>query len=83
MKENTAQSKIIYCESKPIRIAGTDWLYEHIGRISVGRKIASNLFDIIAYSDDRSDSKVLRGYARKQGAFYIRSVDNRGVTSID
>ena len=74
---------IVYCNNKPIRTEGSDWLNKYIGRIAVGRKIAGNLFDIIAYSDNLSDSGVLRGYARKQGAIYIRSVDNRGVTSID
>ena len=74
---------IIYCNNNPIRTEGTAWLNSYIGRISVGKKIAANLFDILAYSDDLADSRELRGYAKKNDALYIRSVDNRGVTSID
>lgn len=74
---------IVYCEDNPIRTEGSAWLNKYIGRIAVGIEIARNLFDIIAYSDNSSDSRALRGYARKNGAVYIKSVDNRGVTSID
>lgn len=74
---------IVYCSDSPIRTEGTAWLNTHIGRIAVGRKVSANLFDILAYSDDLTDSKTLRSYAKKNDALYIRSVDNRGVTSID
>ena len=74
---------ITYCIDNPIRTEGTVWLNSYIGRVSVGRKIAANLFDIIAYSDNLADSNELRGYAKQNDALYIRSVDNRGVTSID
>ena len=74
---------IIYCSDNPIRTEGTVWLNSHVGRVAVGKKVAQNLFDILAYSDDISDSRALRGYAKANNALYIRSVDNRGVTSID
>ena len=74
---------IVYCSDHPIRTEGSVWLNSYIGRIAVGRKVAANLFDILAYSDDIADSKALRAYAKKNNSLYIRSVDNRGVTSID
>ena len=74
---------IVYCVNNPIRTEGSAWLNKYIGRIAVGREIAMNIFDIIAYSDNASDSGILRGYARKNGAVYLKSVDNSGVTSID
>lgn len=74
---------IVYCVNNPIRTEGLAWLNRYVGRIAVGRKIERNLFDIIAYSDNASDSRTLRGYARKNNAVYLKSVDNRGVTSID
>ena len=74
---------IVYCNNNPIRTEGAAWLNSYIGRIAVGREIAKNLFDIIAYSDNSADSRTLRGYARKNGAVYLKSVDNSGVTSID
>ncbi len=73
---------IVYCVNNPIRTEGSVWLNKYIGRIAVGREIARNIFDIIAYSDNASDSKALRGYARKNDAVYLKSVDNSGVTSI-
>ena len=74
---------IVLCHDDPIWTEGTTWLNSYVGRIAVGKKVAANLFDILAYSDDPTDSKELRGYAKKNNALYIRSVDNRGVTSID
>ena len=74
---------IVYCDNAPIRTEGSIWLNKYIGRIAVGREIDRNLFDIIAYSDNSSDSRTLRGYARENGAVYLKSVDNSGVTSID
>lgn len=74
---------IVYCDDTPIRTKGSAWLNLYVGRVAVGRKVDENLFDILAYSDDPADSKTLRGYAKQNNALYIRSVDNRGVTSID
>ena len=81
--DRMSERGIVYCNDNPIRTEGSVWLNTYIGRIAVGRKVAANLFDILAYSDDITDSKILRGYAKKNNAFYIRSVDNRGVTPID
>ena len=83
MRDQIYGQGIVYCDDNPIRVEGSVWLNTHIGRVAVGRKVAANLFDILAYSDDVKDSKTLRGYAKQNNAFYIRSVDNRGVTSID
>lgn len=39
--------------------------------------------EILAYSDDASNSAVLRKLAKEKNALYIRSLDNGGVTAID
>ncbi|MBR5337637.1 MAG: hypothetical protein IK152_06610 [Lachnospiraceae bacterium] len=74
---------IVYCNDNPIRTDGIEWLNSHIGRIAVGKRISPNTIDILAYSDNLTDSKALRKYAKINDALYIRSVDNRGVTSVD
>ena len=74
---------IIYCNDNPIQTEGAEWLNTYLGRIAVGRKIGSSLFEILAYSDNSSDSGTLRTYARNNHAIYMRSVDNAGVTAID
>ena len=83
MRDQISGQGIIYCGDNPIRVEGSVWLNTYVGRVAVGRKVAANLFDILAYSDDVTDSKTLRGYAKQNNAFYIRSVDNRGMISID
>ena len=81
MYENMITKSIIYCE-KPIFTSLTQWLNDHIGRISVGRKKDNN-YEILAYSDKSEDSRELRRFARSQNASYITSMETEGVTAID
>ncbi|MCR5097478.1 MAG: hypothetical protein K6B14_00860 [Lachnospiraceae bacterium] len=81
MYSRSIKSTITYCE-KPIMTTLAEWLNAHIGRISVGRKNKDG-YEILAYSDENSDSKELRQYAHSQKATYITSMDTEGVTAID
>ena len=81
--EQMKKRSLVYCTEKPIIIDRAQWLNAHIGRISVGKKAEGKKFTILAYSDDVSDSLELRRFARENGALYIRSLHNSGVTAID
>ena len=81
MDKNMASNSIIYCE-QPIFTQITQWLNEHVGRISVGKR-SFNGYEILAYSDNWKDSRELRHYARSHNASYITSMETGGVTAID
>ena len=74
---------VVYCKDKPIKIDRTVWLNTYVGRIAVGKKAENGELEILAYSDDASNSAVLRKLAKEKNALYIRSLDNGGVTAID
>ena len=75
-------SKIIFCMDNPIKTDITDWLNEHIGRVSVGRD-RDDYYEILAYSDQKSDFPKLHKIAKEEKAIYINSVVSEGVTAID
>ena len=74
-------STITYCDN-PIKTDIADWMNEHIGRVSVGRD-REDYYEILAYSDQKSDRPELQRMARKEKAIYIKSVLSEGVTAID
>lgn len=74
-------STITYCDN-PIKTDIADWMNEHIGRVSVGRD-KEDYYEILAYSDQKSDRPELQRMARKEKAIYIKSVLSEGVTAID
>lgn len=75
-------STITYCTDDPIHAKASDWLNEHIGRASVGRK-KDGYYEILAYSDNESDHTELYRMAKQNGARYIRSFLSEGVTTIE
>ena len=75
-------STITFCIDNPIKTDITDWMNSHIGRVSVGRDM-DDYYEIIAYSDQKSDFPELTRMARKEKAQYIKSVSSEGVTAID
>ncbi len=74
-------STITFCMDNPIRTTLDDWM-DHIGRASVGREIGDH-YEILAYSDNRSDFPELSRMARKNKYKYIKSFISEGVTSIE
>ena len=73
---------ITFCMDSPIRTDIENWLVEHIGRVSVGRK-HGDYYEILAYSDHESDFPELHRMARKNRARYINSVASGGVTTVE
>ena len=74
---------MVLCQDNPIVTDGSDWLNNYVGRISVGKKREDGTFEIYAYSDNDSESNDIRKIAKDIDGFYIRSLDNGGVTAID
>ncbi len=75
-------STITYCTDNPIRTKASDWMNEHIGRVSVGWK-KDGYYEILAYSDNESDHSELYRMAKQKDARYIRSFLSEGVTTIE
>lgn len=75
-------STITFCTDDPIRTTLDDWLFNHIGRVSVGRE-QEGLFEILAYSDQKSDFPELKKMSRRENAVYIKSIISEGVTTLD
>ena len=75
-------STITYCTNNPIKTSIDDWM-SHIDRVSVGREIDNDHFEILAYSDNRSDWPELSRMARREKALHIKSFISEGVTAID
>ena len=73
---------IVYCEDNPIKTKVSDWMDEHIDRISVG-KLIPNGCEIYAYSDNEEDGVELQKYAKTRHALLIHSILSEGVTAID
>ena len=76
-------STITYCTENPSETNSTDWMAEHVGRASVGRRKRPGYFEIIAYSDQKEDFPELSRMAKKENATYIKSIISEGVTAID
>ena len=75
-------STITFCMDNPIKTDISDWLISHRGRVSVGKE-REGYYEILAYSDQKSDFPELHRMARKNKAKYINSVISEGVTTID
>ena len=76
-------STITMCIDNPIQTKGSDWMVEHIGRCSVGRRQRPGYYEIIAYSDNESDFPELSRMARKENATFINSFISEGATALD
>ena len=75
-------SSITFCMDNPIKTDISDWLNNHIGRVSIGRD-KEDYYEILAYSDQKSDFPELTRLARKENAQYIKSVLSDEVTTIE
>ena len=75
-------SSIIFCMDNPIKTNIDDWMYNHKGRVSVGRDLNDH-YEILAYSDNESDFPELTRMARRENALYINSVISEGVTVVE
>ena len=73
---------ITFCMDNPINTTIDDWM-EHLNRVSVGRIIDDDHFEILAYSDNRADWPELSRMARREKALHIKSFISEGVTVID
>lgn len=75
-------NSITYCDDHPIKTDIADWMNEHIGRASVGRD-KEDYYEILAYSDQKSDRPELQRMAKREKAVFIKSVLSEGVTTVD
>ena len=55
----------------------------HHDRVSVGRQIDDDHFEILAYSDNEDDFSELYRLAKKEDALSIHSFISEGITAID
>ena len=75
-------STITFCIENPIRTTIDDWM-ENLDRVSVGRRIDDDHFEILAYSDNKADFAELTRMARREHALHIKSFVSEGVTFVD
>lgn len=73
---------ITFCMENPIRTTIDDWM-GHLNRVSVGRRVDDDHFEILAYSDNKSDWPELSRMAKREKALHIKSFISEGVTAID
>lgn len=73
---------ITFCLDDPIKTSLNDWMFEHNNRVSVGVD-KGDYFEILAYSDNKSDWPELSRMAKQKKAVHIKSVVSEGVTAID
>ena len=73
---------ITFCMDNPIRTPIRDWM-AHRDRVSVGRRVDDDNFEILAYSDNRADWPELSRMARREKVLHIKSFISEGVTAID
>ena len=66
-------STIVFCMDNPIKTTLDDWMFLHKGRVSVGLDKGDH-FEILAYSDNRSDWPELSRMAKRKKAVHIKSV---------
>ena len=76
-------STITFCMDDPIKTKGSDWMADHVGRASVGRRQRPGYFEIIAYSDRESDFPELSRIAKREKATFIKSIISEEVTALD
>ena len=74
-------STIVFCMDNPIKTSLREWM-KHRNRASVGRD-CKDYYEILAYSDNRSDFPELTKMARNNNAIYIKSFISEGITAID
>lgn len=74
-------STITFCMDNPIHTTLREWM-KHRGRASVGID-CNDHYEILAYSDNRSDFPELSRIAKKNDAVYIKSFISEGVTAVD
>lgn len=72
---------ITFCMDNPIKTSLRSWM-KHRDRASVGRDCQDH-YEILAYSDNRSDFPELCRMAKKNDYKYIKSFISEGVTAID
>ena len=75
-------STITFCMDNPIRTTIDDWM-RNKGRVSVGREVDNDYFDILAYSDNEADFAELDRLADEENALHINSFVSEGVTFVD
>ena len=75
-------STITFCMDNPIKTDILDWMTDHIGRVSVG-KDKGDYYEILAYSDQKSDFPELTRLARRENAVYIKSAISEGVMVVE
>ena len=75
-------STITLCMDNPIKTDIADWLIQHRGRFSVGIP-KDGYYEILAYSDQKSDRPALHQIARTNKAKYIKSVISEGVMAVE
>ena len=73
---------ITFCMDNPIRTTIDDWM-RNKGRVSVGREVDNDYFEILAYSDNEADFAELDRLADKENALHINSFVSEGVTFVD
>lgn len=75
---------IVNLLDNPKRVRESDWLLDNIGRISVALNTEeSDIVDIIAYSDEKTDEKTLRVIAKEKNAHMIKNISENGANYID
>ena len=75
-------STITFCMDNPIRAPISDWM-DHIDRVSVGRQVDDDNFEILAYSDNEDCFPELYRLAKKENALNIHSFISEGVTVLE
>ena len=80
--EKHMPSTITLCIENPIRTPIDDWM-DHNNRVSVGRRVDDDHFEILAYSDNEDDWPELGRMAKREHALHIKSFNSAGVTFID
>ncbi len=75
-------STITICMDNLIRTPIQEWMLNK-GRVSVGRRVGDDYFDILAYSDNENDFAELDKLADEEKALHINSFVSEGVTFVD
>ncbi|MCR5053773.1 MAG: hypothetical protein K6A69_02915 [Lachnospiraceae bacterium] len=79
----TTSGTIVYCEKGQLITKITDWMFEHLGRVTVGRELGGEDVEIIAYSDNKEDSAFLHKMARDGENICLVSPGKEEVNAID
>lgn len=73
---------ITLCMDNPIKTDISDWMANHKGRVSIGIQKDGH-YEILAYSDQRSDRPELQRMAYTEKAKIINSVVSEGVMAVE